>query len=92
MIWLWTGDKEKSERLYLGVCIKYINDYLYVYQYNCMLILLSSPYLLVFGDDRVCDTHEQRMLMQVVWVVLRHGAGESLGVYILIRGCLLILA
>jgi len=28
-----------------------------------MLILLSSPYLLVFGDDRVCGTREQMMLM-----------------------------
>jgi len=29
----------------------------------CMLILLSSPYLLVFGDDRVRGTREQMMLM-----------------------------
>jgi len=28
-----------------------------------MLILLSSPYLLVFGDERVCGTREQMMLM-----------------------------
>ena len=40
----------------------------------CMLILLSSPYLLVFGDDRVRDTREQMMLMQVVLVRLSHGA------------------
>jgi len=40
-----------------------------------MLILLSSPYLLVFGDDRVRGTREQRMLVQVVLVMLRHGAG-----------------
>ena len=40
-----------------------------------MLILLSSPYLLVFDDDRVRGTREQRILMQVVLVMLRLGAG-----------------
>jgi len=70
--------------------MKYISDYLYVYQYNYMLILLSSPYLFVFGDDRVHGTREQMMLMQVVLVMLRHGAGESLGVYIF--SCFMILA
>jgi len=55
-----------------------------------MLILLSSPYLLVFGDDRVCGTREQMMLMQVVLVRLSHGAGKSLGVYIF--SCFMILA
>jgi len=40
-----------------------------------MLILLSSPYLLVFGDGRVCGTREQRMLMQVVLLMLRLGVG-----------------
>jgi len=34
------------------------------------VVFISSPYLLVFGDDRVCDTHEQRMLMQVEPVML----------------------
>jgi len=38
-----------------------------------MLILLSSPYLLVFGDDRVRGTREQRMLMQVELVTLSCG-------------------
>jgi len=41
-----------------------------------MFYLLSSPYLLVFGDDRVRGTHEQRMLMQVVPVKLRYGAWD----------------
>jgi len=41
--------------------------------------LLSSPYLLVFGDDRVCGTREQRMLMEVVLVMLRYGTGDSMG-------------
>jgi len=40
-----------------------------------MLILLSSPYLLLFGDNRVRGTRQQRMLMQVVLVMLRFGAG-----------------
>ena len=40
-----------------------------------MLYLLSSPYLLVLGDDRVRGTREQMMLMQVVLVRLSHGAG-----------------
>jgi len=31
-----------------------------------MFILLSSPYLLVFGDDLVRSTHEQMMLMQMI--------------------------
>ena len=30
-----------------------------------MYYLLSSPYLLVFGDDHVCGTREQMLLMQV---------------------------
>jgi len=34
------------------------------------VVFISSPYLLVFGDDRVCDTREQRMLMQVEPVML----------------------
>jgi len=48
-----------------------------------MLILLSSPYLLMFGDDRVRGTREQRMLMQVVLVMLRHGARDSMRVFLL---------
>jgi len=42
-----------------------------------MFILLSLPYLLVFGDDRMRGTREQMMLMQVVLVRLSHGAGMS---------------
>jgi len=40
---------------------------------------ISSPYLLVFGDDRVRGTRDQRMLMQVVPVMLRYGAVDSMG-------------
>jgi len=53
-----------------------------VYECNCMLILLSLLYLLVFGDDRVCGTREQMMLMHVVMVRLSHGAGKKLGSFI----------
>jgi len=34
------------------------------------VVFISSPYLLVFGNDRVRDTREQRMLMQVEPVML----------------------
>jgi len=53
----------------------------YVYVFY-MFNLLSSPYLLVFGDDRIRGTREQMVLMQVVLVRLSHGAGE-LGDFIL---------
>jgi len=42
---------------------------------------ISSPYLLVFGDDRVRGTREQRMLMQMVLVMLRHKVRDSMGIY-----------
>ena len=38
-----------------------------------MLYLLSSPYLLVIGDDRVRGTREQMLLMQVALVKLSCG-------------------
>jgi len=47
-----------------------------------MFNLLSSPYLLVFGDDRVRGTREQVMLMQVVLVRLSHGAGFACEFYV----------
>jgi len=40
-----------------------------------MFYLLSLPYLLVFGDDRIRDICEQMMLMQVVLVELSHKEG-----------------
>jgi len=39
----------------------------------------SSPYLLVFVDDRVCGTHEQ-MILQVEFMRLSRRVGKSLGV------------
>jgi len=50
-------------------CVVYVHIYWY------MFYLLNSPYLLVFGDDRVRGTHEQMMLMQVVLVRLSHRGG-----------------
>jgi len=55
---------ENRERDYvLGPCRKY--RYMVVYMYFTMrnVDLISSPYLLVFGGDRVRGTREQRMLM-----------------------------
>jgi len=46
------------------------------------VVFISSPYLLVFGDDRVRGTREQRMLMQVDPVRLSHGTWEMLGSFI----------
>jgi len=43
-----------------------------------MFYLLSSPYLLVFGDDRIRDICEQ-MVLQVDLVRHRAGAGLVLG-------------
>ena len=51
----------------------YVCMYIYIYIYDCLIV--SSPYLLVFGDDRVCGTREQIML-QVNLV--RHKAGAGL--------------
>jgi len=42
-----------------------------------MLVRLSSPSLLVFGDDRVRGTREQMMLMQMALVRLSRRAGIS---------------
>jgi len=41
---------------------------------------VSSPYLLVFGDDRVCGTREQ-VIMQVELVRLSCGEGMIMGFY-----------
>jgi len=48
-----------------------------------MFYLLSSPYLLAFGDYRVCGTCQQMMLLQVVLVRLSFGAGIALEFYVL---------
>jgi len=40
---------------------------------------LSSPYLRVCGDDRVCGTREQMLVMQVALVQLSRREGIDLG-------------
>jgi len=52
--------------------------YIYIYTLIYVYVLVSSPYLLVVGDDRVRGTREQ-MLLQVVLVKLSSGAGETHG-------------
>ena len=47
--------------------------------YNCLTV--SSPYLLVFGDDRVRGTQDQ-MMLQMDLVRCRSGAWASWGNYI----------
>jgi len=49
-----------------------------------MFYLLSSPYLRVFGDDRVRGTREQMLLMQVALVKLSRGEGIAWGFYFMI--------
>jgi len=47
--------------------------YIYIYIYDCLIV--SLPYLLMFGDDRVRGTREH-MMLQVNLV--RHRAGVGL--------------
>jgi len=51
---------------------------MYIHFY--MIYLLSSPYLFVFGNDRVRGTREQMMLMYVALVRLSYGAVMTWGV------------
>ena len=71
----------KRDGIHLGwICCLYINV-LYMCMTFYMLYLLSSPYLLVIGDDR--GTREQMMLMQVVLVELSCGEGIARESFIL---------
>jgi len=60
------------------VCEICICLYIYIYIYIYAYFIVSSPYLLVFGDDRVCGIREQ-MMLQVYLVRRRVGAGLVLG-------------
>ena len=61
-----------------GRCV-FVCVCVYIYIYIYMIILaVSSPYLLVFGNDRVCSTQKQRML-QVDLVRHRAEVGARLG-------------
>jgi len=73
---------DKRRDIFFIYFIIYIYIYIYMYIYDwCifMCYLFSSPYLLVFGDDRVCGTREQ-MILQEELVRLRLGAWARLGV------------
>ena len=67
----------------LGPCRKY--RYMVVYMYITMRYVdfISSPYLLVFGDDRVRGTREQ-VMMQVELVRLSRGEGIAWEFYLYI--------
>jgi len=43
-----------------------------------LILIISSPYLLVFGDDRVRGTREQ-MMLQVDLMSHSSGAGKTHG-------------
>jgi len=82
MVWLWPEVRELSKLWYLdfGRVFSCITGYLIIVM--MYVVFISSPYLLVFGDDRVRGTREQRMLMQVESIRLSHGAWEMLGSFI----------
>ena len=62
--------------------VMYVNMCVYEHVHICniyMIYLLSSPYLCVFGDDRVRGTREQMLMMQVALVQLSRREGFDLG-------------
>jgi len=63
--------------IYIYIYI-YIYLYIYIYIDFFFFYFVSSPYLLVFGDDRVYGTQEQ-MLLQVDLVRLSNGARKTYG-------------
>ena len=70
---------------YIGRVVLLIKCFIY---YTCICVIgtflcvssVSSPYLLVFGDDRVRGTREQ-VMMQVELVRLSCGEGMIMGFY-----------
>jgi len=77
-IWLWPcGIKEEFVLL-----LYYFIDYTSICVFGIFLCVssVSSPYLLVFGDDRVRGTREQ-VMMQVELVRLNCGEGMIMGLY-----------
>jgi len=74
MVWLWPDIRELSKLWNLDFCRVYscITGYLIIVM--MYVVFISSPYLLVFGDDRVRGTCEQRLMMQVELVRLSHRA------------------
>jgi len=61
-----------------------ICEYVYETVKLYMFYLLSSPYLRMFRNDRVRDTREQMLLMQVALVKLSCGEGIAWGFYFMI--------
>jgi len=61
--------------------VMYVYVYIFVKLY--MFYLLSSPYLRVFGNDRVRGTREHMLLMQVAQVILSNGEGVDWGKLVL---------
>jgi len=59
---------------WISFCVVMIYVYACIYAY----FIVSSPYLLVFGDDHIRSTSEQ-MMLQVDLVRYRAGAGIVLG-------------
>ena len=72
--WLWSWCIVFNGCLGMSKYICIISDVLFY-----MLYLLSSPYLLVIGDDRVRSTREQMLLMQVALMKLSCGEGIDRG-------------
>jgi len=75
-IWSWPCGIRKEFVLLLY----YFIDYTCIYVLGIFLCVssFSSPYLLVFGDDRVCGTREQ-VIMQVELVRLSCREGMIMG-------------
>ena len=72
---MWYGINERNfpdvnDVLYMYMSVLYI----YICVCVCVVYSVSSPYQLVFGDDRVRGTREQ-MMLQVDLVMLGDGAG-----------------
>jgi len=73
-----------KERIGVVVILFVLVKHVYVYWYIFLYVLtVSSPYLLVFGDDRVRGTREQ-VMMQVELVMLSYGEGIAWGFYFMI--------
>jgi len=61
MVWLWPDVRELIKRWYLDTCRVYICLIGYLISVMIYVVFISSPYLLMFGDDRVRGTREQKM-------------------------------
>ena len=82
MVWLWPNVRELIKRCYLDTCRVYSCLIGYLIFVMIYVVFISSPYLFVFGDDRVHGIREQRMLMQVEPMRLSIGARGKLGSFI----------